>query len=377
MTARQVFEYSLIELNKVQAPSLLLEDYNYFINKAIGQYSNKIYSQFEMSQQRVDDLRVLRSSAVLIPTSSTDYPNLSEYSNVYYAYLPDDYVHLLNCVVEYSVKKKSGCYKVGDKFTIGAKRLTSDIWPTVIKNHYYKPSPNNPYYFITNNTTSNSYPTTDNSAKAGVVKTIVLDEVGDIVPNDTITINGVTYIFKTTPNPANELEVKCAFGVTTEYSSRDYLFIKLRQSQDPSITRNKYINSDTIIGTDLVISHTSGNDLVLTETVTGSNLSDKTDSLRYGNSSKVKLEIRYGTDGTVFVPNKIYTDYIKSPKFVELTNDQIDEVVDNSQVLEFPDYVCQEIVNELIKLLMENASDPRLQTNIPVSQSIATPGQQK
>ena len=26
---------SLIELNKVQAPSLLLEDYNYFINKAV------------------------------------------------------------------------------------------------------------------------------------------------------------------------------------------------------------------------------------------------------------------------------------------------------------------------------------------------------
>ncbi len=30
MTARQVFEYALVELNKVQAPSLLLEDYNYF-----------------------------------------------------------------------------------------------------------------------------------------------------------------------------------------------------------------------------------------------------------------------------------------------------------------------------------------------------------
>ena len=32
MTARQLLEYATIELNKVQAPSLLLEDYNYFIN---------------------------------------------------------------------------------------------------------------------------------------------------------------------------------------------------------------------------------------------------------------------------------------------------------------------------------------------------------
>lgn len=36
MTARQMLEYLLIETNKVNAPSLLLEDYNYFINKAIN-----------------------------------------------------------------------------------------------------------------------------------------------------------------------------------------------------------------------------------------------------------------------------------------------------------------------------------------------------
>jgi hypothetical protein len=41
MTARQMLEALLIELNKVNAPSLLLEDYNYFINKAINQYINK------------------------------------------------------------------------------------------------------------------------------------------------------------------------------------------------------------------------------------------------------------------------------------------------------------------------------------------------
>ena len=55
--------------------------------------------------------------------------------------------------------------------------------------------------------------------------------------------------------------------------------------------------------------------------------------------------------------------------------EQIDEVEDLSQVLEFPDYVCQEVVNELIKLLMENASDPRIQTHSPVNQTIAQPQQ--
>jgi hypothetical protein len=36
MTARAIYEAMLTELNKVEAPSLLLEDYNYFLNKAIS-----------------------------------------------------------------------------------------------------------------------------------------------------------------------------------------------------------------------------------------------------------------------------------------------------------------------------------------------------
>lgn len=35
MTSRQMYEAVLIEMNKVEAPSMLLEDFNYFINKAI------------------------------------------------------------------------------------------------------------------------------------------------------------------------------------------------------------------------------------------------------------------------------------------------------------------------------------------------------
>ena len=73
MTAKQVFEAALIELNKVQAPSLLLEDYNYFINKAINQYINKIYNMYDINQQKSDDIRVLKATAVLTPELQTIY----------------------------------------------------------------------------------------------------------------------------------------------------------------------------------------------------------------------------------------------------------------------------------------------------------------
>ena len=98
---------------------------------------------------------------------------------------------------------------------------------------------------------------------------------------------------------------------------------------------------------------------------------------RYGNKNQVRLEIRYGRDDSIFQLEQVYVDYLKAPQFIRLTQEQVDEVADNSQVLEFPDYVCQEVVNELIMLLMENASDPRLQTNIPINQSIANPAQEQ
>lgn len=60
--------------------------------------------------------------------------------------------------------------------------------------------------------------------------------------------------------------------------------------------------------------------------------------------------------------------------YVSMTQDQVLDAIDNTQVLEFPDYICYEIINICVRLLLENASDPRLQTNIPINQTIAVPG---
>lgn len=101
----------------------------------------------------------------------------------------------------------------------------------------------------------------------------------------------------------------------------------------------------------------------------------KTAGHRYGNSSNVRLEIRYGQDSSVFQLIGVMIDYIKAPQFIRLTQEQLDLTEDTSQILEFPDYICQEIINELVKLIMENASDPRMQTQPAVSMSIAAPAQ--
>lgn len=71
----------------------------------------------------------------------------------------------------------------------------------------------------------------------------------------------------------------------------------------------------------------------------------------------------------------MYIDYLKTPQNIRLTQEQLDLTEDTSQMMEFPDYVCQEIINVLVKLVMENSSDPRLQTYIPVNTTIANPAQ--
>lgn len=104
---------------------------------------------------------------------------------------------------------------------------------------------------------------------------------------------------------------------------------------------------------------------------------ERTGTHRYGNTSKVRCEIRYGKDSSLFDLQRIQIDYLKAPQFIRLTQEQLDRTEDTSQIMEFPDYVCQEIINELTHIMMENQSDPRLNNHLPLSQSIANPAQQQ
>lgn len=171
MTAREMYEYALIELNKLEAPSLLLEDYNYFINKAVQQYINLIYAKLELDQQSVDDLRVLKTSTILTPAKLTDVANGS--SNIinnslmgqyYYADLPADYLHLINCIVEYQVQTTNfKCYNKNESVYFAARRLTSDMYAQIINNAYLRPTYKRPYYYLNNiNKTNEPLPTDSN-----------------------------------------------------------------------------------------------------------------------------------------------------------------------------------------------------------------------
>ena len=184
MTSRQLYEGVLIELNKENAPNILLEDFNYFANKAINNYVNKRYNIYDVNQQTTDDLRVLKATALLTPTHVNDYTGLTMAGDgnmaTYEVILPSDYLHILNCICIYNVKKTYKCYNRGDTWRAAATRLTADMYSQVLDNFWNKPTYKKPYYYIHNVNTSNIVPTNpytanneNNSSNSNSIVTLV------------------------------------------------------------------------------------------------------------------------------------------------------------------------------------------------------------
>lgn len=379
MTARQVFEATLIELSKIQAPSLKLYEFNYLFNKAINQYINKVYNVYDINQQTTDDLRVLKATTFLTPhkvelagrkssaakdsaiqntsavTGNQDSPEggytgqassylskahrsiQSLHGATYEVYMPIDYLHMLNCVCIYYVTKQKDCWDAGSYIEIPATRLTADSWSQIITDIYNRPSPMRPYYYIHNLNQQQVLPT---DPRTSVETGTGLEEVG-------IDMNG---IYQVTHADGGEWEDNDINSGTTGGTDIE--------KQNSNFQRTFKLN---VNGKDTQVS-----------------LVEKPIALRAGNTSNVRCEIRYGKDDSLFQLVEVQIDYVKCPQFIRLTQEQIDLTEDTSQIMEFPDYVNQEIINELVHLVMERVNDPRLGNNIQMTQSIARPtGQQQ
>lgn len=265
MTIRDCYNACLIELNKVQAPSLLLNDFIYLLNKNIQEYFNKKYTSFEKIQQNTDDLRQLINWVTLDATNGLKKHVPSDPSKVIYftswdCPLPSDYVHILGCRAVFEVPSKR-CKDCRIQ-VVGLNKLDTNQAPQVGSNWYMRPSHSRPYYQIIN-----------------------------------IEQTDPTYIQKT-PN------------------------------------------------------------------------SDKQVGERYGNSTQPIMQIICGDDPH-YQLKAIEIQYLQAPRFASLTQADLYAVEDTTDTLEFSDYVCNEIIKQLVTQILENAKDERIQTFIPVNQSIA------
>lgn len=359
----EVFKNTLIELSKINAPALKLYEFNYYFNKAVDQYVNQVYNIYDVNQQTTDDLRVLQGSVTLTPEkvknsslglitddekttlasqmtkdedgNANDVNYLTAAHNqlssidgaAYECWLPMDYLHVLNCVCIFEVTKPYDCYDAGTFIAKPATRLTADSWPLIMDDIYNRPSPEKPYFQIYNQNRT----------------------LTDVLPTDPVT--PITY------------ENEAAGQGKAQTSGSDI---------DGEYGVTKY-DSDV-----LAKGNTKGGNFKRTFTFKNGykmSLVEPTAASRIGNPSNVRMEIRYGRDDTLFKLRQVRVDYIKVPQHIRLTQEQLDLTQDVSQMLEWPDYVCQEITNSLVKLIMERTADPRLANNIQINQSIARPQQ--
>ena len=336
MTSKQIYEATAIELSKVQAPALKLYEFNYFFNQAIRQFVNKVYNVYDVNQQTTDDLRVLKATATLLPQIAPSTGNKAlDYLRgaTYYVDMPDDYLHLLNCICLFDVNKRKECWNAGDVMVVGATKLTADSWSSVVDDVYNQPTKKRPYYYIHN---QNDIHVADEADNAG---NHAITERNNKLPSNTNT---------------DELH-----DVTVEYGERG-------TGETPEITLNS--------GFDRTFDYYDENDEAVSKDAI-----EKPAGSRYANSSRVKVEIRCGRDkSNIFSLSAVQIDYVKAPQFINLTQEQLDSDEDISQIMEFPDYVNQEIVNELVNLVMRKVNDPSLSAHMQITQSIARPtGQQQ
>lgn len=174
---------------------------------------------------------------------------------------------MLSCTITFKRTNKTNCGENEDFFSTVLRKLTSEIYPSVISNAYLKPNPKCPYYSI------GRYITAKNE--------IITDEFDLII------------------NP-------CDYVNTT--------------------TQEETVNSEYVI------------------------------NLFCGDTRKA-------------TPVNIVVNYLRTPKKVYLQEEDL-YGEDRTEQVEFPEYVCYEIINEFVKLLLENTADPRLSTNVPINQSI-------
>ena len=148
-TARQAYIDILTELLKEEAPTLYLEDFLYYYNKAISEYMKSRYELFEITQQLSDDLRTWKkeftSNSLIIPIDSIYETQETQKINLYR--------HLLGCIISASITRPiSKCdQRAGTTKRYKVIRMSSEIKSGILDNVYLEPQFYRPYFEIIGN----------------------------------------------------------------------------------------------------------------------------------------------------------------------------------------------------------------------------------
>lgn len=168
-TALVLYNSILREIDKYSSASFEVADFVYFYNKATQQYVNQRYGLFEMKQQLTDDLRILVVPSENVVFNATTATNIR---TTLLTGLSQNYLHLLNCIVNFEYKTKLDCNGIALTQSEACKRLDADKYAFIINNTYLKPDVKRPYSKIAGTSLSIVYDTPNKPNTEVVIKSV-------------------------------------------------------------------------------------------------------------------------------------------------------------------------------------------------------------
>ena len=341
MTARNVYEATIIEINKEDSQSFSIEEFNYILNKSILSFVNEKYNFYAVNQQISDDLRTLVKSQTF---NIHDVISVETDDDVESVFNPTT-SYLLGDITSASAASLSSLQDINENSVITFGELTSQ-------------------HPITNITGNNIEFTNEVTASNGDVISvlnapIVMTETSESTPR-TVDINfsSSDYLHLISCRVIwKNKRPRRAGSTQLVFPAKRLTFDMLN-----AIQNNTYLNPAPNRPYYQLFNH-NGNSGV---TLLPSNL-----AAYKAHQNRPRIKIHVGNINKYMELRSVVFDYIKIPETVTLQDSDIFSAVsDPSQVLELPDYLMNEIVKRCTGYLLERVRDPRMQTQPLFNQEI-------
>lgn len=380
MTIRQAYEAAFINLNKKKAAALYLEDFLVLFKHAVQDHVNLLYALYETSQQLSDDLQNLHRHLIIDVSGATAFPdNVKNFDGTplvsmdYYGSMPQVGTQF------YNQAQNGELTWIGDiRYTtisvlFGNTRLYSDA--SLTHNAYLDQIRANQIeqgtiVRVRHNASNKCIKLRDYrivGTREKVQYSIDLKSATEVSScGDGLLLiwngfnwewyNELGYSFYNNKcilsSPTNYFHL---LGLSTNYDFRKSLACENYLSKSAGVTKLTS-EKEVSIGQNSYLAVKSNRQYFL--------IKNKI------NSSYPNIEIQYRADNenNLVKLKSIELIYLKEPKLYSLSDAQLDGM-DTSDVIEFQEYICQELVEQVVKLVMENNSDARLQTFNAVNDS--------
>jgi hypothetical protein len=350
MTVKELYDDVLVEINKENAQSFTIEEFNYILNKAVNTWVNERYGFYAADQQLTDDLRVLIQEANIPVKDGSTVP------------VPGpEYNKISNSVIAFQSDPKKAVVKSLQDLEVNSGRYACSNYDGDIV----------VLGLITSIDTSVAFApvvTFENALVDVPVGAALFKSVSPVVTkNDDM---GDRYIEFDLPTSDYFHPLSCKVVWASkrrlivnghDVSSQKLIFPAKRLTFDlyDFIQNNTYLRPHPnrpyyqVFDSYLNSGH-------LPEGITTS---------KHQNTPKFKVFI--GKPSDTLIPERVLVYTLKLPEKLTLYDDDIFVFgEDNSQIVEFPDYLKNEFVRRITMYLLEKEGNPRVQTQPQINQDI-------